>query len=273
MKQSGVPKALADLPLGKRLWRRHKGTLLSLLAVAVLLSLWEIVAVAMDKDYLLPRFSQVCVRFGLLWTTAEFYRATGYTLLRCLLGFGLSFAAGALLGIAGGVFPWVRHVLKPVVGFVRSAPTMALTLIIMVWFRQWWTPVCVGFLMVFPVIYTTIADSIVTTDADLLQMAKVYHMSRGKQIRYIYLPHILPMLFSAVSTAFALNIKATISAEILAYTTQSVGINMYIAKGNLLDGAATLFAWLLVAILLSVAFELLLTGMQRLLQRRYTHAH
>ena len=126
--------------------------------------------------------------------------------------------------------------------------------------------------MVFPVIYTTIADAIATAPKDLLEMAKVYRMPLSRQIGRIYVPHATPMIFSACSTAFALNIKATVSAEVLAYTAGSIGMHMASAAADLLDGSALLFAWLLVAVLLSVAVEGLLKLVQRLATRRYRHA-
>lgn len=256
----------------KAFWRRHGGTVLALAAFAVLLSVWEIVAVCVRKDYLIPRFSAVCVRFAELWTTAVFYRDTFATLARCAVGFGIAFVCGGVCGVLGGVYPRFRAVLRPLVAFFRAAPTMGLTLIIMVWLRARYTPVCIGFLMVFPIIYTTVADSVTTAPRELLQMAAVYRMPMRDRIRYIYVPHAVPMLFSASATAFALNIKATVSAEILAHTLGSVGVRMSIAAADLLDGSALLFAWLLVAVLLSVAVEGVLKGLQYLLTRRYHHA-
>ena len=245
--------------------------MLALAAILLFLAVWEIVAVCVGKEYMLPRFSAVCVAFVRLWGTVAFYRYTASTLLRCLVSFAIAFASGVLFGIVGGVFPLFRSFLKPIVAFFRAAPTMGLTLIILVWLRAPYTPVCVGFLMVFPVIYTTVADAIATAPKDLLEMAKVYRMPVGRQIKTVYIPHAVPMIFSACSTAFALNIKATVSAEILAHTVGSVGVQMKIAASDLLEGSALLFAWLLVAVLLSVAVEYALKGVQRLVTRRYRH--
>jgi len=246
--------------------------LLALAAVFLLLATWEVVALCLHKEYMLPRFSSVCVAFAGLWATEAFYVHTGMTLLRTLVGFGLAFAVGVAFGVVGGVIPRFRSFLKPVVAFFRAAPTMGLALVILVWLRARYTPVLIGFLMVFPIIYTTVADAIATTPTDLLEMARVYKMPFGRQIRYVYLPHAVPMLFSACSTAFALNIKATVSAEILAHTVGSIGTHMTIAAADLLDGSALLFAWLLVAVLLSVLVELALKGVQRLVLGRWRHA-
>lgn len=70
-------------------------------------------------------------------------------------------------------------------------------------------------------------------------------------------------------TAFGLNIKAVISAEILAYTADSIGIRMFVAKSDIFGGTATLFAWVLTAILLSIIFELLLGTIQRRICKKW----
>lgn len=256
-----------------RFLRKHSAFLWGVLGVGLLLAVWEIVAVSVDLDIVVPRVGEVAVAFGQLWTTRAFYVDTGYTLLRCAIGFSIAFAVGLVLGVLGGIFAPVRQIVRPLVALFRAAPTMALTLLFMIWFYTNWTPVAIGFLMVFPVIYSTVSDSIATAPADLIQMAKVYNMPLGGQIRYIYMPHATPMVLSAVTTAFGLNIKATVSAEVLSYTAHSIGLNMYNAKSDILSGAARLFAWLLVAVCLSVAVELLLKGLQRLLSGRYTNAH
>lgn len=246
--------------------------MLALLCIALCVGVWELAAYCLRADYLLPRFSDVMVHLGTLWSTKSFYVSAGKTILRCLAGFVVAFAAGVLFGIIGGICKPVRSFLKPIVAFFRAAPIMGLTLILLVWFTRDVAPAVVGFLMVFPIIYATVADSIATVDPNLLQMAKVYRLTKTQTLRYVYLPHITPMLFSASSTAFALNIKATVSAEVMAHTVGSIGMGMYIAFGDILESAASLFAWLLLAVLLSVLFEWLIKGLQALVTRRYRRA-
>ena len=257
-------------------WRfvlRYQKVLWGLLGLGLFLAVWEIVAVKVNLDIVLPRVGEVAVAFGKLWESKSFYLDTGRTIVRCLIGFGIAFAAGLVFGVLGGVCKPVRQVLQPIVALFRAAPTMALTLLLMIWFYTDKTPIAVGFLMVFPVIYTTIADSIATAPTDLLEMATVYRLSPWDKVRYIYLPHATPMVLSAANTAFGLNIKATVSAEVLAYTAHSIGLNMYNAKNDILWGASTLFAWLLVAVLVSLVFGWLIKGASYLILRRYQHAN
>lgn len=247
----------------KKLVKNNKYTLISISATLILFAVWELVAVILGKSYLLPRFSSVVAEFFSLFKTKDFYKVTANTLLRSLLGFIVAFVLGLIFGILCGKNKVIKAIISPIISALRTTPTMALTLILLVWFRSSLTPMLIGIIMVFPIISQTLSDSISTVDKKLLEMAQVYEFSKKKILVYIYIPHVTPMIFSSAITAFGLNIKAVVSAEILAYTANSMGLKMYIAKSDIFGGTATLFAWVLMALLLSIIFEIIMTLIQR----------
>lgn len=251
----------------KKILKNNKYSIISILTVVVILALWELVSFLLDKDFLLPRFSQVIKDLFSLLATKQFYIVTASTLGRCLLGFLLSFVCGMIFGILGGISKTVRAIFAPIISFLRTAPTMALTLIFLVWLRSKYTPILIGFIMVFPIIYRTICDSLINIDDKLKEMIKVYNVKPSKAIKYLYIPEVVPVLFGSMITAFGLNIKAVISAEILAYTAKSVGLSMFISKSNF--ETATLFAWVLIAVVLSVIFEIALSLIQKAVCKKW----
>lgn len=198
-----------------------------------------------------------------------FYIATGHTLLRCLIAFAISVILGVGLGILAGLKPSFAELLRPFVHLVKAAPTMALTLLILVWFRQKATPVVIATMLVFPILYSTVSSAVQATDKGLLEMASVYQLRTKDKLKCIYVPHILPLLVDNAATAFSMCIKATISAEILALVPQSMGSSMKFAKDGIIEGAGLLFAWLLMAILLSVLVEVLLRLLAKRIKRSY----
>ena len=201
--------------------------------------------------------------FFLLFGKKTFYVNLGNTLLRCVIGFACSFALGFVLGIIGGKKPVFNAIMKPITSFLKTTPVMAITLIILVWFRTVITPVIIGFIMVFPIVYASTADSVAAVDPKLLQMAKIYDFGNKDKLRYLYFPEIAPVIFSTLSTTFGLNVKAVISAEILAYTTHSLGISMYLAKADIFEGTPLLFAYVFVAVIIAAIFELIFTLIKR----------
>lgn len=253
----------------KKAIKNNKYSLISVATVMVFLGIWELVSYLLGKTYLLPRVSEIIGEFFVLLGKKDFYIVTLSTLGRCLIGFVLSLLLGLGLGILGGTSKTVRAILSPFISFLRTTPTMSLTLIIMVWLRSNYTPILIGFIMVFPIIYRTVSDSLINVDEKLKEMVTLYGVSKKNTIKYLYIPEVIPVLFGSMVTAFGLNIKAVISAEILAYTADSIGLRMYIAKSDIFGGTTTLFAWVLTAILLSVIFELILGAIQRRICKKW----
>lgn len=247
----------------KKALKNNKYSIISFVTVIVFFGIWELVAFLVGKPYILPRFSEVIKEFFSLLTQKDFYVVTFSTLGRCLLGFIIALISGVGIGILGGISKTARAIVSPFVSFLRTTPTMALTLIIMVWLRNKYTPVLIGLIMVFPIIYRTVCDSLISVDGKLKEMIEVYGVSTKHAIKYLYVPEVLPVLLGSLVTAFGLNIKAVVSAEILAYTVNSIGLRMYFAKQDFFGGTATLFAWVLTAIILSVVFELILGLIQK----------
>lgn len=251
----------------KKIIKHNKYTLISVATVMVFLALWELISFLLKKDFLLPRFSEVMKSLFTLFGKKEFYVVTGSTLARCLVGFAISFVAGLGFGILAGISKTVRAIFAPLIAFLRTAPTMALTLIIMVCLRSKYTPILIGFIMVFPIIFRTISDSLQNIDGKLKDMMKLYEVKSSYALKYMYIPEIAPVLFGSIVTAFGMNIKAVVSAEILAYTANSIGLKMFISGQNF--DAPTLFAWVLVALFLSALFEILLNFVQKLVCKKW----
>lgn len=253
----------------KKIIKNNKYSIISIVTVVIILGLWELISFLLDKDFLLPRFSEVIKELFVLLSTKQFYIVTASTLCRCLLGFVLSFLLGLGFGILGGISKTVRAVFAPIISFLRTVPTMALTLIFLVWLRSKYTPIMIGFIMVFPIIYRTICDSLINIDDKLKEMIKVYNVKPSMAVKYLYIPEVVPVLFGSMVTAFGLNIKAVISAEILSYTANSIGLSMFIAKSDILEGTARLFAWVLIAVILSALFEILLSVVQKAVCKKW----
>lgn len=253
----------------KKAIKNNKYSLISVATVIVFLGIWELVSYFLDKAFLLPRVTVILSEFFALLGKKDFYIVTFSTLGRCLIGFVASLLLGVGLGILGGTSKTVRAILAPFISFLRTTPTMSLTLIIMVWLRSKYTPILIGFIMVFPIIYRTVSDSLINIEDKLKEMVSLYGVSKKNTIKYLYIPEVIPVLFGSMVTAFGLNIKAVISAEVLAYTANSIGFRMFVAKSDFFGGTATLFAWVLTAILLSIIFELLLGAIQRRICKKW----
>lgn len=236
---------------------RDKNTRLSpalrLGAVAVWLLLWQLASMAVGLPLLLPSPLAVLLRLGQLCTGADFWLTVASSLLRILLGFLLGVLFGTALAGLCWRFRLIDVLARPLLGGLKSTPVASFIILALVWVKTTWLATVISFIMVLPLIYANVRESIDSADRQLLEMAQVFRLSRRKTFRYCYLPAILPFFLSAISSALGFAWKSGIAAEVLGRPARAIGSQIYDSKIYL--ETPDLFAWTLVVILLSVLLE------------------
>ena len=192
----------------------------------------------------------------------SFFAALLSTLERSFVSFFISFSAASILAIAAFHKKYIDHILNPFIVLCRSMPTMALILILLLTVGSRMLPVVVAFLVVFPLCYENMRTAIGETDPKLLAMAKVFKVPKIRQITGIYIPAMLPFVFSSIIAGFGLNIKVVIAAEVMGLPSVSIGYLILLAKQSFNFGAS--FAWLVIAVIVSLICESILRIIQRL---------
>ena len=240
----------------------------SVLAILAMWAVWLIAYAVVGNDYIVPSFADTMRRLGELLTESFFWRSFGMTLARAVEGWLLAFGC-AVVGIAvGALSEKFRFFLGPFVAVVRVIPTLAVTLMLLLWSSANTVPVIVTFMMLFPVSYAQLGAAYRAVDVQLLEMADVYGLSRTDRIFRIAVPQMLPALFSQAGPNLSLAIKVAVSAEVLARTYISMGGILADANGTL--EIARMFAVTLVLLISGGLIEFALGHLTRITDR-WTH--
>ena len=194
-----------------------------LIAFGLVLAIWAIVAKVKDNPLVLPMPDVVLERFFKLGGEDGFWLAVFASILRTLISFVTSFVIALLFASLGGVFKPFHRVMSPIVTILRAAPTVAVILIMYAFLHNNTMAVVVGFLIAFPIMYSTFYTAIVGVDKDLIEMAKLYKVSPINRVRFIYLPSIANTLFDTSKSTLSLTFKVVVAAEILTSVAKSVG--------------------------------------------------
>ncbi len=245
---------------------QHK-FLRNLLALLFWLLVWQGFAILLAKPLLLPSPVQVLLRLGQLVLTGEFWRFTLLSLLRIVLGVGAAIALGLVLAVLCCRYPLIDTLVSPLLITIKSTPVASFVILVLIWVSRDYVPVLIAGMMVLPIVWANVCAGIRGTDPQLLEMAKVYKLGRGRILRRIYLPSVMPHFHSACRTALGFGWKSGIAAEVLTLPKHSIGRLIYESKLYL--ETTDLFAWTLVVILLSLLLEKVILG---LLDRRGRHA-
>jgi len=224
-------------------------------AAAFWLIIWQIAAEIVDSALIFPSFTETFYNMGVVMTTPGFLRALGLTMLRVFGGVFCAFTLGSIIGMAAGLFRPLNDLLAPLLTTVRCIPVVSIILLLNLWFNSSIAPVTVTFLVCFPLAYTNIEEGMRNTDPLLLEMAQVYNVGFFKTVKEIYWPSLRPYIITALMNTIGMGWKATVTAEVLANTRPSVGINLYYSKLYL--ETETLFAWTAIIIICSWLIEIL----------------
>ena len=225
--------------------QRQNHWLARVASVLFWLLVWQAAAMALHQPLLLSSPLRVAERLFALLGERAFYAALGYSLRRIALGFFAGFLLGGL--------PLMEALLRPLMVTVKSVPVASFIILALIWLSARRLSAFIAFLMVLPITYGNLLSGLKSTPTQLLEMARLYHVSWGRRLLYIQLPHIKPHLLSALTLALGMSWKAGVAAEVIGIPTGSIGEQLYQSK--VYFDLTSLYAWTVAIVLVSVLFE------------------
>ncbi len=225
----------------------------SLFAIAFWLFVWQVAANVVGHRILLPSPIQTIKALFQLLPTSGFWLRVGFSLLKIAQGFALATVCGLAMAVATALCSMVEILFNPLVLLAKATPVASFIILALIWMPSSQLPVFISFLMVLPIIYTSVLQGIRQTDIQLLEMAKVFHIPFWRQIRAIYIPQVFPYFYSACSVSLGLAWKSGIAAEVIGLPHNTIGEALYEAKVFL--STDEMFAWTAIVVLTSVIFE------------------
>ncbi|MCL2425405.1 MAG: ABC transporter permease subunit [Oscillospiraceae bacterium] len=245
------------------LLNKPKNFLFSILSLSIIVLVWWILAeTRFQQTGIIPTPMDTLRLIDEEMRKDSFFEAIFSTLQRSLLSFVISFIIGSVLAVIAHFRKFIGIMINPFIVICRSMPTMALVLILLLTVGSEMLPIVVAFLVVFPLCYENMRTAITETDKKLITMARVFKIPKWRQITGIYIPSMLPFVFSSIIAGFGLNIKVVISAEVMGLPSMSIGHLILSARQGFDFGVS--FAWLIIAVLLSLICECILRMARRL---------
>lgn len=232
---------------------KTKNFIKTLLILGFWIMIWQIGYIIVGRDLYLPAPFQVFKRLMELTKEPEFWKSISFSIYRVGIGVIISIILGVIIGIISGMYDLVYEILNPAMVAIKSTPVMSFIILALIWFSSSNSPIFICFLMCFPLVWTNTVQGIRNVDNKLLQMAKIYSVSKIQIIKRIYLPSLKPYFIASSVGALGLGWKVTVAAEVLSNPRHSIGGNLYASKAYL--DVPALFAWTITVIALSFIFE------------------
>jgi NitT/TauT family transport system permease protein len=233
-------------------------------AVAALLFwliVWQLAAMAVGIELLLPRPITVARALLSMLPTAAFWESVLSSLLRVFGGFAVGTVLGVLLAALTAYSAPFDALLAPAIRLMRTVPVASFIVLALLWLKSWLLPGVIAAIVVLPVVWGNVRAGIASVDVQYLEVARSYRFGRFQTLRLVMLPSVLPYFRAAVLSAVGMGWKAGVAAEVLCQPKLSIGAHLYNAKIYL--ETDQLFAWTVVVIVLSLLFEKALQALVR----------
>lgn len=214
------------------------------------------------NEFVVPSFWATMKSFGGLLISAGFWSALGYTMLTALAAFAISYLLAAICAAAATLSKFAAEFLKPIIGFLRTLPTLAIVLVLLVWTTPRAAPIIVTVLVLFPLIFSQLTAAIGGVGDDLKEVCRVYKIPPRDRLLKVYLPLAAPPVLAQTGANYSLGLKVMISAEVLAATRSSYGVLMQTAR--LYADMPSLMALTLAAVIVGAVLNIGLSQFSRL---------
>ncbi len=217
------------------------------------LLIWELVSRWVGQELFLASPVAVFRTLLVLVQTMDFWQTIFFSSLRIITGFAIALLSGTILAILAYRFRLIEELISPLMRIIKAMPVASFIILALVWIKSKNLSVLISFMMVLPMIYSSVEQGLIAVDKKLLQMAKVFRLSLWKKAIAIYIPSVKPFFLTAVMVGLGFCWKAGIAAEVIGFPAGSIGAKLYEAKLYLMT--KEILAWTIVIILISIIFE------------------
>lgn len=210
---------------------------------------------------LLPAPSRILSVLWELAVTGELWSHVWATLWRVLVGFGIGAAAGTLVGALTGASATARRLLDPTLQALRAIPSLAWVPLFILWlgiFEE--SKVALIATGVFFPVYLGVMGAILSVDRKLVEVGRVFGLSRAATVRRILLPSVTPVWVIALRSGLGLGFMFVVAAEIMG---ASEGLGYLLVDGQQLGKPDQILAAIIAFALLGKLLDGLLAAATR----------
>lgn len=231
----------------------------------VLLGLWHLFAIALHSKTLPPPDAVVLV----LWQElvgGDLLMHLGVTLSRVAISFAAAMLIGVVLGIVMGTFSSLDRLLDTFLILTLNIPALVTIILCYIWFGLSETAAIIAVtLNKIPMVAISLREGARVVDKSLLEVAKVFRLSRRDTFFKVYLPQLFPYLFGAARNGLAIIWKIVLVVELLG---RSNGVGFQIGNYfHFFDIAGILAYTLAFAMVIFIVEVLLLRPLETRLNR------
>ncbi len=233
---------------------KHKGSAAGILAAAAgWLIIWQLAAILLKDGTGFAGPLEAAASLVQLAGRGGFFVSFAGLILSVAAGTVLGAAAGFAAAFAAFRVPVVKSIAAPVRAVTAAVPAACFALLFLLLDREVSCAAIVSLLAAFPAALGSAEKSADSVDRKLVEMAEVYRVPAGSQLKYIYLPGMRKRLAEAVRNSVSCGWKAGIAAEAVRAALTGSGGGVRLEAGG--GGFALFLAWTCAAVIVCRIIE------------------
>lgn len=202
----------------KKVKRRYYDTIAPWVLPVGIIVIWQLTSsLGVLGETILPSPYAIVLATIDLTVSGDIFKHLFTSASRAITGFIIGGLLGLILGIVNGTLPFFQKHLDTTVQMVRNIPNLALIPLVIIWFGVGETAkvflVSIG---VFFPIYINTYHGVRNVDANLIEMGKVYGLSKVKLFTKVILPGALSSILVGIRYSLGVMWLTLIVAETLA---------------------------------------------------------
>ena len=222
------------------------------LSTLALVALWKY-ASGFFASYILPPPDDVWASFRSALSRGVWTKVVGETLTHMFTAFALVVGVGLPVGIVIGRFWIVEDLTRVALIFLQTVPTVVLIALALIFIGTSDTGViAVTAASGFTYFTLNVIQGTKAIDQDLVEMARAYGAQEPALMRSVILPSVVPYFLAAGRITLGVVWQVTLFAEYLMGTS---GVGFQVSASIKLLDTASVFAWGLTIVALSISFE------------------
>ncbi len=246
--------------------KQLKNIVYGILGVLLLIVLWEVISFSTNHLFL-PEFFICLGKAFSLFGNAFTMVSLGYSILRMLISVCISAVLGIILGVVAGYYDGLAKILSPLIVVLRSIPTIALVLLLIVYVPNF--SIYVVSLVAFPIIYEAVLEGsrgvYAQYENDFLLFGKHY---LSNLVRVVF-PLCSGYIFLGLIQGVGLGLKVEIMAEIISQKSNFMGIGPLIQQAYIDVDYKLMMSYVLLILIVSFIFDIGLRFLSKKITAHY----
>jgi NitT/TauT family transport system permease protein len=240
-----------------------------LLAIGLVLGVWEIIHLTGWKKYVLPGPGTV---FANLWDQMQhilLWHAIEITMGRAVIGFSLSVLIGAVIGALVSRIKPLRAAVGSMITALQTMPSIAWFPFAIILFGV--TTNAIIFVIVLgsaPSVANGLITGVDYIPPLLLRAGKTMGLSRVAMYRYLILPASLPSFVSGLKQAWAFAWRSLMAGELLVIIFGQPSIGALLSSAQDQSDMATAIALMIVILVLGIVIDMMFSKADAVIRRR-----